>query len=307
MHGWTLNQTELSRKSGVQWHWDSIICYKVNPSLLKYQAFHLSNQQEVISLCESRQHKKTVVRQTAGLKALIPVLKTENSLGHTKISSWQQPTAEGRTLSRRQHLAWGYFCPIGSPGFSFTELLLPSSSAQAEQLCLAWKIHQKSRENSSAHCASKQDTLKPAALLTPHTRRNGEAHLTDTNPRAGGSWVILDPRKVQANGISPSGTAVWQNISRGNTIYLLLGFFGLGTMENWPFVCAGSHLRAPRRSATSPLLYCKRHELRSNFHIIDNCMKIQEFAYNMRFDYLALYVQRKPVTFLLLWRECGFS
>lgn len=225
MHERTLYQTELSWKSGVQWHWDSIICYKVNLSLLKYQAFHLSNQQEVISLCESWQHKNTVVQQPAGLKALIPVLKTENCLGHTKISSWQQPRAEGRTLSRRQHLPRGYSCPMESPGVSFTELLPPSSSAQAEQLCLASKIHQKSKENPSAHCASKQDTLKPAALLTPHTRRDGGAHLTDTNPRAGGSWVILGPRKVQANGKSPSGTAVWQNISRGNPIYLLLGVF----------------------------------------------------------------------------------
>lgn len=56
---------------------------------------------------------------------------------------------------------------MGSPDVPFTELFLPSPSAEAEQLCLTWEILQKSKENYSARCASRQDTLKPAALLTP--------------------------------------------------------------------------------------------------------------------------------------------
>lgn len=83
---------------------------------------------------------------------------TPRSAGGTS----QEQRGSRRTLSWRQHLAWGYSCPRESPGVSFTELLLPSSSAKAQQLCLARKIQQKSRENYSAHC----DTPKSAALLT---------------------------------------------------------------------------------------------------------------------------------------------
>lgn len=92
------------------------MCYKVNLSLLKYQAFQLSNQQEVISLCESCQHKKTiVVQQSAGLKALWPALRAENSLGHTKISRWYQPRAEGQQKNSLMETTLGMriFLPQG--------------------------------------------------------------------------------------------------------------------------------------------------------------------------------------------------
>lgn len=133
------------------------------------------------------------MQQTAGLKALCPALGAENSLGHTKISSW----GSGRTLSWRQHLPGGYSSPMESPGVPSTELSLPSSSEEAEQLCFTWKIHPKSRENYAAPCASKvghsQACSPPAPQHEEEQRGSPDGHQPLCRMILGHPWPQKSP------------------------------------------------------------------------------------------------------------------
>lgn len=163
-------------RSWVQWHSDSIICQEVNLSLPKYRAFPLPKQQDIISLYESWQQKKiVVVQQGVGFKLFCPAKGWELTGSHQ-----DQCLVAGKKRGAKKFICkqatfviriflppWSlhvfivklaFVCGIlccYSPAFlpssrkaskqntSFTELLLPSSSAEVKLLWLTLKMPSK--------------------------------------------------------------------------------------------------------------------------------------------------------------------
>lgn len=126
-------------------------------------------------------------------------LKTLWVTPRSAVGSRQEQRGHGRTLPWAQHLPGRFSCPMESLDIPFTELSLPRSSAEVEQQCFTWKIHPESRENCSAPCASRQDTPKPAAFLTPQPEeewRGSADRLVQGDP---GSSLAPQNYKLMAN------------------------------------------------------------------------------------------------------------
>lgn len=170
---------------------------------------------------------------------------------------------------------WGILCWY-SPAFlpssrkaskqntSFTELLLPVSSAEAEPLCLILKMPSKIQGKLLSSLCILAGHLQACSL--PGTSAQGEMEMLTWQIPASAqekldtkAWVLLvskQKRRLLAN--HPLGQLFQKKISRENPVWLLLEFFGLapmaapklGTVENWPLGYAGPCPRASHSSGS---------------------------------------------------------